>query len=268
LQQICSVKYVKNRTKYTCKYMNNSVMANITDSINRLQVNKVFTADSFISDTQSRAAVRMALGRLVAAGKIRKLDRGRYYKPQETILGEMVPDIEQVLRDLVIDKNRKVIGYLTGAIIFAQLGLTTQITTQIQIGVKKYRRSLRRGHYIVNFVEQPNPIKKEDIELFRLLDALRFIKDIPATTPEEAVERMLFLVGRLSEQKQKRLVDLALNYKPYVRALLGAIMEKNQANEALVTKLRKSLNDSTIFRFYISEEIVPAAKWNIKKQRI
>ena len=30
--------------------------------------------------------------------------------------------------------------------------------------------------------------KKENIELFRLLDALRFIKDIPATTPEEAAD--------------------------------------------------------------------------------
>lgn len=248
--------------------MNNSVIANITDSIKRLQVNKVFTAESFISDTQSRAAVRMALGRLVSLGKIRKLDRGRYYKPQETILGEMVPGIEDVLSDLVLDKNRKVIGYLTGTIVFAQLGLTTQITTQIQIGVKKYRRSARRGRYTVTFVEQPNPIKKENIELFRLLDALRFIKDIPATTPEEAVERMLFLVGRLSKQKQKRLVDLALNYKPYVRALLGAIMEKNKADEELVFKLRKSLNDSTIFRFNISEEIIPATNWNIKKKQV
>ena len=207
----------------------------------------------------------MALDTLVAAGKIRKLDRGRYYKPKETILGEMEPDIEQVLSDLVVDKNRKTIGYLTGTIVFAQLGLTTQITTKIQIGVKKYRRSVRRGRYTVTFVEQPNPIHKKDIELFRLLDALRFIKDIPAASPDEVVERMLFLVGRLSEEKQKRLVDLALNYKPIVRALLGAIMEKNQADEALVTKLRKSLNDSTIFRLQISEELIPAAKWNIKK---
>ena len=244
-----------------------SALEQVTYGVNRLQVNKVFSADIFVTDTQSRAAVRMALGRLVAVGKIRKLDRGRYYKPQETILGEMVPSIEDVLSDLVYDKNHKIIGYLTGTIVFAQLGLTTQITTQIQIGVKKYRRSAKRGRYTVTFVEQPNPIKKEDIELFRLLDALRFIKDIPATTPEEATERMLFLVGRLDAQKQKRLVDLALNYKPYVRALLGAIMEKNHANEALVTKLRNSLNSLTTYKLHISEEIIPAAKWNIKREK-
>ena len=44
-------------------------------------------------------------------------------------------------------------------------------------------------------------------------------------------------------------------------------MEKNQADEVLVTKLRKSLNDSTIFRLHISEEVIPAAKWNIKKEK-
>jgi hypothetical protein len=244
-----------------------SALGKVTYIVNRLQVNKVFTVDDFITETLPRNNVRVALDTLVAAGKIRKLDRGRYYKPQETIFGEMEPDIEQVLSDLVYDKNRKLIGYLTGDVVFAQLGLTTQITTQILIGVKKYRRSVKRGRYTVTFVEQPNPIKKEDIELFRLLDALRFIKDIPATTPEEAVERMLFLAGRLSEQKQKRLVDLALNYKPYVRALLGAIMEKNQADEVLVTKLRKSLNGLTTYKLHISEEIIPAAKWNIKKEK-
>lgn len=245
-----------------------SVLERVTYGVNRLRVNTVFTAENFIADTLPRNNVRVALDTLVASGKIRKLDMGRYYKPKETILGEMEPDIEQVLSDLVVDKNRKTIGYLTGTIVFAQMGLTTQITTQIQIGVKKYRRSVRRGRYTVTFVEQPNPINKKDIELFRLLDALRFIKDIPAASPDEVVERMLFLVGRLSEQKQKRLVDLALNYKPIVRALLGAIMEKNQADEALVKKLRKSLNDSTIFRLHISEEIIPAAKWNIKKRRL
>lgn len=245
-----------------------SVLEKVTYIINRMHVNNVFAVDSIISDALPRNNVRVALETLVVSGKIRKLGRGRYYKPQETILGEMEPDIEQVLRDLVYDKNRKLIGYLTGTIVFAQLGLTTQITTQIQIGVKKYRRAAHRGRYTVTFVEQPNPIKKEDIELFRLLDSLRFIKDIPATTPEEAIERMLFLVGRLSEQKQKRLVDLALNYKPHVRALLGAIMEKNKADEALVTKLRKSLNDSTIFRFNISEEIIPTTNWNIKKKQL
>ena len=244
-----------------------SALEKVTYGVNRMQVNKVFTADSFITDALPRNNVRVALDTLVAAGKLRKLDRGRYYRPKETILGEMEPDIEEVLSDLVYNKNHKIIGYLTGTIVFAQLGLTTQITTQIQIGVKKYRRSARRGRYTVTFVEQPNPIKKEDVELFRLLDAIRFIKDIPATTPEEAIERMLFLVGRLSEQKQKRLVKLALNYKPYVRALLGAIMEKNLADETLVTQLRKSLNDSTMFRFQISEEIIPAAKWNIKKEK-
>lgn len=245
-----------------------SVLERVTYGVNRLRVNTVFTAENFIADTLPRNNVRVALDTLVASGKIRKLDMGRYYKPKETILGEMEPDIEQVLSDLVVDKNRKTIGYLTGTIVFAQMGLTTQITTQIQIGVKKYRRSVRRGRYTVTFVEQPNPINKKNIELFRLLDALRFIKDIPAASPDEVVERMLFLVGRLSEQKQKRLVDLALNYKPIVRALLGAIMEKNQADEALVKKLRKSLNDSTIFRLHISEEIIPAAKWNIKKRRL
>lgn len=228
-------------------------------------MNKVFTADLFVTDTFSRNTVRVALDRLVASGKIRKLDRGRYYKPKQTMFGEMEPEIEQVVGDLVEDKNHKLIGYLTGTIVFAQLGLTTQISSQIQLGVRKYRRAVRRGSYVVTFIEQPNPITKESIELLRLLDALRFVRDIPATTPNEAVERMLYLIGRLSEQKQKRLVALALKYPPYVRALLGAIMEKNRADEVLVGRLWKSLNELTTYRLHIAEEVLPTiGRWRIK----
>ena len=54
----------------------------ITNYINRLKPNKVFSADTFVTDTISADAARMALERMVSEGKIRKFGKGRYYRPE------------------------------------------------------------------------------------------------------------------------------------------------------------------------------------------
>ena len=236
----------------------------ILDYINSQEPNVVFTAFSVVKDDISPDAARMALERMAAKGIIRKLDKGRYYRPKQTMFGEIGPDIEQVVGDLVMDKNHQPIGYLTGMIMFAQMGLTTQISSWIELGVRKYRRRIKRGRYTVSFILQPNPITMENIELLQLLDAIRFCREISGTDTEEAVERLIFLVGKLSNEQKSQITELALPYAPYVRALLGAIMEHLGFKKGLQT-LRSSLNPMTRYRLYISEEILPTrSNWNIR----
>lgn len=244
--------------------MRTETKSHIIEHIQSQKPGWVFTAFSFATDGISVDAARMALERMVAEGTIRKLDKGRYYRPEQTMFGEIEPEIEQVVGDLVEDKNHKLIGYLTGTIVFAQLGLTTQISSQIQLGVRKYRRAITRGRYTVSFVLQHNMITKENIPLLQLLDAMRFFRDIPATTPNEAVERLIYLVRRLSAEQKRELVELSMQYTPYVRALLGAIME-HQGLNAELEPLRASLNAMTEYKLRISEEVLPTiGKWNIK----
>ncbi len=245
--------------------MKNGTKSHIINYINRLKTNKVFTANTFADEHISAGAARMVLERMVSEGKIRKLDKGRYYKPEQSMFGEIAPSVEDVITDLVESNTHQPIGYLTGTIAFNQLGLTTQISAQIQIGVRKYRRPMKRGQYTISFVHQPNAITRENIGLLRLLDALRFFREIPATAPNDVVARMIYLIGKLEPEQQQRMIGLALHYSPYVRALLGAILEHIGVGEEQTQTLRHSLNALTHYTLQISPQALPTlSNWNIR----
>ena len=53
---------------------------------------------------------------MVAAGKINKLSKGKYYKPQESIFGALLPEQYQIVKDL-LEEDDKRIGYITGYMI-------------------------------------------------------------------------------------------------------------------------------------------------------
>lgn len=236
----------------------------ITLYVNRLQVNAVFSISTFVRNGMTYYKARKALDELEKRGVIHKLDKGRYYKTQQTMFGEIRPPVEQVIGDLLVDRNRQVIGYLTGTIAFNQMGLTTQISSLIQIGKKKYRKPIKRGEYSVAFIVQPNTITRDNIPLLQLLDALRFVREIPDTIPDENIEQLIFLIEKLSKERQRKMANLALLYTPYVRALLGAILEK-LGREELTKTLKKSLNDFTHYNLHLSEDVLPTKnKWNIR----
>lgn len=94
------------------------------------------------------------------------------------------------MKDL-IEENGKLIGYLSGYSAFLQYRLNNQQPNEFWIATGKERRSMVRGKYRIRFVKQDNAITQEDIPLFQLLDCLRFFKEIPDTTPNDACCRLL-----------------------------------------------------------------------------
>ena len=235
----------------------------IENRINRFPRDYVFTCSDFVIEVVDKNTIVQALNRLVEQGKISKLAKGKFYKPRKTEFGVLKPPVKQIVKDL-IEKNGKPIGYLTGYSIYNALCLSTQISNTLQIGVQKYRRSIKRGKYNISFVVQPNAINKNNIELMQILDSVRFINEIPATTPDEACVRLQQIFKELSPEKQKRLVRLSLKYTNYVRALCGAILEQIGAEPELPNKLKKSLNEITFFKIPVSEIVLPTkSNWNI-----
>ena len=63
---------------------------------------------------------------------------------------------------------------------------------------------------------------------------------------------------------QWTLVSLSNGYTPYVRAILGAILEHNAADADIMSQVRKSLNGTTNYKQPISESVLPTKRnWNI-----
>jgi hypothetical protein len=240
------------------------VIKQITDAIDRFPTDYVFTyTDIGIVGGKEDTVVR-SLNRLAVAGVIAKLSKGKFYKPRQTQFGALKPSPYQIAKDF-IEKDGKLIGYLTGYSVFSDMGLTTQISNRLQIGTNKSRRAIKREIYTISFVVQPNKITKENIELLRILDAVRFIKEIPGTTPDEACTRLIEIFRELTPDKKTKLTNLALQYTDSVRALCGAFLETVGAEQALLNKLQKSLNGVTYYKVSISENVLSTkTKWRLR----
>ena len=220
----------------------------------------VLTISDFNIAPEYQAALVKALNRLVYQGSLNKISKGKYYKPRKSIFGSLKPSPEEITKDF-LEKNGKLIGYITGNSAFASIGLTTQITSSIVIGTNDYRHPLMRGDYKISFLLQRNPITIENIPLLRILDAIKLIKNIPASSPDTIITQLGKLIKSLSKKQQEELLVLAEGYTSYVRALLGAIMEHNNINTG---KLKSNLNGTTIHKISISSESLPNKQnWNI-----
>lgn len=234
----------------------------IANKIERLPKGYVFTYADFTTEVDKKEAVIKALNRMVASGRLVKLSRGKYYKPETTPFGTLLPNQVQVVKDL-LEENGKITGYLTGFSVYNQLGLTTQISNTIQIGKKEIRPSFKRERYTIDFIRQKNTITKQNIPLLQILDAMRYIRKIPDSTPETACKRFLAILQDLPEKDKKTLVRLALKYPPAARALLGAMLDQIKQDE-LTEQLYKSLNPITKFKLAGVERVLTfAQKWNI-----
>lgn len=223
----------------------------------------VFVVSDLDCDFSQREAAARALQRMAERGDISKLTNGRYFKPRMTVFGKLKPSPAQIVKEYLV-KDGETIGYLTGGAVFSRYSLTTQISSEIRIGTNKYRRPLERAGYRITFVVQPNPISGSDIEMLGLLDCLRFIREIPATTPDEACRRIKSVVGSLDDGQRARLSQYAISYAPYVRALSGAILEAVGAPEAVTAPLKQSLNGVSKYKLPISETVLPnKLSWRI-----
>ncbi|MCF8219418.1 MAG: DUF6088 family protein [Bacteroidales bacterium] len=237
---------------------------NVLYKVNRLSRGYVFTYSDINSDVNKKEATIKALNRLVEKGKIKKLSKGKYYKPEDTVFGELVPSQKEVVKDL-LEEDGRLIGYLTGYSIYNQMGLTTQVSNTLQIGKNEIRPSLKRGPYVVKFLKQKNSISEKNIPLLQILDCIRTIKKIPDTNIATSCKRIAALIEERIPEEVEAMIRLARKYPPFTRALLGSILDYIDS-EADTAPLRKSLNPITTYTLPGASEALgkQVKNWNIE----
>lgn len=234
----------------------------VSFTIDRLPKGYVFTYDDFMTEVSNKEAVIKALNRMVQAGKIAKLAKGKYYKPEKTPFGELQPSQLQVVKDL-LEEDGKLTGYITGLSIYNSLGLTTQVSNTIQIGKNQVRPKFKRERYTISFITQKNTITKDNIPLLQILDAMRYIKKIPDVSIESACKRFLAIIKQKSVKDLETMVRLAMKYPPSTRALFGALLEE-AGKYTTAQPLYKTLNPITKYQLKgASNMLSTTEKWNI-----
>ena len=101
----------------------------------------------------------------------------------------------------------------------------------------------------------------ENVQLLRILDAIKLIREIPGTTPAEACAIIMELVKSLDERRSCEFEQLSLKYTSYVRAMVGAILENLGRSTDVV---RRSINGVSSYKLPIPESVLPTKNnWNI-----
>ena len=234
----------------------------VANKINRLKTGYVFTYDEFDVPVGKIDALKKTLSRLVASGKIVRLSKGQFYKPEKTEFGLLQPPEFQIVKDLLDEKN-KIVGYITGVSIYNKLGLTTQVSNTIQIGTNIDRKPKKRSKYNIRFLRQKNTITKGNTYMLQVLDAVRFINRIPDAYVNESCRRIISLFRNFSQEDRIAIAKYARKYNPGTKALTGAILEYISENN-ITDQLYYSLNPATTFDLKISIEVLPnKQKWRI-----
>jgi hypothetical protein len=223
----------------------------------------IFDYASFNLGQSEFVSLASALSRLVKAGTIARLSKGKYYKPEETKFGKFGPSERDVIESLTFRKQRR-IGYLTGVAVYNQLGLTSQVPSTLVIATNTPTRRKQVQSVKVRYIKRAVPMKDQDVTLLQLLDAIQDMKSIPDTTPDDVLRVLIAKIKALSDDEQKRLVTLALSYSPATRAVVGALFEQYVEN-VNVAGLKESLNKLSHYKIGILKKGLLAKKqnWNI-----
>ena len=232
--------------------------------LQKLEPGALVRYSDFASLGIAPGTVAVNLSRLRQAGVVQQVTKGTYRLPLQSRFGPVPVSEQQVLEMLLQAPNKKLRGYPTGVAAFNRLGLTTQVAQEIRIATPRPGRLKKVGNVRVRFVRSRCEVKPEEVKLCQLLDALRQIKRLPATSPAAALLRLCEQVKQLPPADKTTLVRLAQNYNPATRALLGALLE-GMGEDKLASKLKGTLNSLTTYKLGLSEQALPnRAQWQIR----
>jgi Family of unknown function (DUF6088) len=153
---------------------------------------EVWTPGDF-ADLGSRAAIDKTLQRLVAAGELRRVDRGLYDRPRKSNLTgkPMVPDYRAVIRAVARrDQARVVVDGMTAA---NDLGLTTAVPARIEVLVDARLKPITLGKQVIHFKSAaPSRLYWAGRPGMRVVQALYWMQDMMTKEDDrQAAENVL-----------------------------------------------------------------------------
>ncbi len=240
-----------------------SINKEVIAEVSAMKPGQVFDYSYFNNYREKPTAIAKALSRLAKEDLIKRIERGKYYVPKKSKFGTLKPSENEFLKAITNQNNGETV-YETGLGLYNKIGLTTQVPNVITIATKKQKPSKTISGVKIRYTKKNFDISKYDPYLLQLLDAIKDSKNIPDSSPDEIIRIIKTRIRELSLKKVRELKKASYNYPPYVRAILGAIIEIiYNAKEA--KELKNTLNPLTKYSFPINELSLPnKEKWGIK----
>jgi Family of unknown function (DUF6088) len=239
-----------------------NISQSIKNALLEMPPGVVFGYQELPDYSQSPMTVIKAMNRLVDDKSVARLAKGKFYIPKKGLLGLRKPSDSELIRSILY-KNGRLRGYVTGLLLFNQLGLTTQLPKTITVAINGGRQEIEFDTIKVKTVIAPLPIDENNVKLLQYLDVLKDIKKIPDADINLSLKIMQGWIKKLNPNQQEQIVLLARTYySPQVRALLGLIVSALALE--IADSLLKSLNPSTLYKLALDHtQWTQAKKWNI-----
>jgi hypothetical protein len=162
----------------------NDIKTQIVSCMDAAKPGHVWGASDF-AHVGARDAVDKALQRLVAAGRLRRIDRGLYDRPRINSLtnAATAPDYRAVLDAIARrDQLRLLVDGMTAA---NDLGLTHAVPAHVTIHTDARRRTIQVGNLMIRFkLTAPSRLFWAGRPAMRVVQALHWLKDtLPANKP-------------------------------------------------------------------------------------
>lgn len=241
-----------------------SISTNIKNVIKNIPEGKPFGYKDLNISNNNIVAVAKVMERLQKDGNIKKLSKGIFYKPKQSILGELQPSYSELIRPYLFE-NGKRIAYITGTSLYNQLGLTRQMAFTVKIASQSKRISINRGRLKAVPAKSYVEVTENNYQILGILDAFKDIKKIPDCSVKNAIKRLSSILKKLSNTQKAQLINYARRYPARVKALVGAVLESLDYSNESLDALRKELNPFTKIKLGIKDELLSTRKnWNIE----
>jgi len=234
----------------------------IRQRIDQFKPGKLFGYSDLPLYKDEPAATVKAVDRLFKTGQIKRLSKGRFYKPKKGLFGDLKPSDSEILRSILY-RGGQLRGYVTGIALYNQLGLTTQLPRTITVAVEGGSQEKDYGTLRAKLIRSRAPIKPRDIKLLQYLDVLKDISRIPDANSNDSMSTMAKRFSELTDREVNRIKRLTTQYyTPQVIALTGFLLEITKKD--ISQSLRSRINPLTRFKLGLDVNQWPECKaWNI-----
>ena len=237
---------------------NMSISRQVRELIGRIEPGAIFGLKDF-SEISNLQAVTLELSRLSKKGTIERLTKGKYFVPKQSRFGKLQPEEWRILDKLIKENG----GYFAGAMALNRFGVTTQVPSQIMIRGARSTRMLKIGNLEVQFLRQGNPNASANQSILTdIIEAVRLIKRTPDGDTAQTLNRISSSLKNRTDDEITDLLILLKNERPYVRAVVGALLENAKYSQA--RDVKAGLNPLTKYRIGIEKRLMPNKEsWGI-----
>lgn len=225
-----------------------SFKSNILEQISKFPDGKIFTFNDLLFPIEKTANVAVILSDLSKESKLVRVEKGAYYKPKKSNLGlGLLPVFQE---EQIVYLTKKLNGYLSGSYIYNKMSLTEQVSPTITIATNYPVRPFSFKNMSIECVKayvKDIPNDESELNLLRILDAIKDIKHIPAVSPQDAYNKIFsYHLSKLSQKELNKIVSLSMLYPPRVRKILSDMMKQTN-NIDLMKSLINTISPTTRF---------------------